>query len=260
MLKRKRKNPENKKTLRHIAEFLADAIENHNKVSYLYAEKISQQLKKEDPIFCENCQDFMTLDRIEYHDPQLCFEDIDIDDYDISYGALEEVAEDLAEDLGIVDYVKVFRYRIQYDKYAENNFQFKFKPSVNLTRVNLSGVNLSGVNFHRANLSEAYLSKSNLSKSNLSEANLSGADLSGAKLSESNLYGTNLSGTNLSGTNFIGSTLDQTDFTNSKITSTTNLTLTRNKNRAINLNIRNPRKTAVNEKKKSNKIKSAKKT
>jgi len=67
-----------------------------------------------------------------------------------------------------------------------------------------------------------------------------------------------LSGTNLSGTNLFGADLFKTNFTDAKITKSTDFTDVINKREAINIVISNPRKTLTNAKKKSNKTKTSK--
>lgn len=251
MIKTKQKrNPENKKTLRHLAEFLADAIENHKFLSYLYAEKISQQLKNEDPLFCENCQDFMTLDRIEYHDPQLCFDNIDYDNYRISRKALKEAADDLAENLGIKDYIKIIRYDLQIRQEFEED---------DLEHLSWNGTAMFPETFNPINLKYSILKNSDLSNlclvgANLSGANLSGADLRNTYLTDSNLARADLSGADLSKADLKWSNLYGTNFTNAKITNKTSFHEPFFGEKAIGLKQSNPRKIYSNDKKKKSTI------
>ena len=137
MMKRKRKrNPlkEDKKLLRKVAELLAKAIEKEPDgiKSYLLA----AELIRRDSLYCEECHSF---DIKEGCDWSICYPEIDELLEDSTLDMAKEAAEELAEDLGIVDYVKVFRYKIQ--KWINN-----ITPPINLRELNLSGVNLDNIN------------------------------------------------------------------------------------------------------------------
>ena len=271
-MKRKRKrNPlkEDKKLMRKVAELLAKAIEKEpdGVKSYLLA----AELIRRDSLYCEECHSY---DIEKDCDWSICYPEIYDQAEDSTLESAKEAAEDLAEDLAIVDYVKVFRYTIQWIRYEEKDWNIKFKPSVNLSGMRLSGAELSGANLYGADLSRANLYGADLSRAdllygadlsgaNLSEANLSGANLSGAYLSRANLFGANLFGANLSGANLSGANLLVTNlswvdlfeaiFTGTKIDKTTDFSDARNFKYAIDLIIPNPRRKNPNDKKKTKK-------
>jgi len=170
MIKRKRKrNPlkDDKKLLRKVAEFLARAIEKEpdGVKSYLLA----AELIRRDSLYCEECHSY---DIEKDCDWDICYPEMDdlVDESDLD--SAKEAAEDLAEDLGIKDYVRVLIYNIQIIKYEEK-------------RVNND---LSGLNLSEIDLSKTYLYKANLSGANLSGANLSGADLTDVNLHTKQIY------------------------------------------------------------------------
>jgi len=275
MIKRKRKrNPlkDDKKLMRKVAELLAKTIEKEPDgiIAYLLA----AELVRRDSLYCEECHSF---DIEKDCDWSSCYPEI----YDLSEDSTldmaKEAAEELAQDLGIKDYVNVFRYSIQRIKYEEKK-DLKFRPFIDLKKSNLVETDLSGLYLSRAELSGADLSGADLSGADLSESKLAGAnlfetDLSGANLSNANLSNANLSNANLSNTDLSGAVLFETDlsgavlfetdlsgadlaetnFTNAKIDKTIDLLSARNLKHAINLIISNPRKALNNAKKKPNK-------
>ena len=118
MIRRKRKrNPlkDDKKLLRKIAEFLAKAIEKEpdGKSAYLLA----AELVRRDSLYCEECHSFDIEKGCDWSE---CYPEIYELAEESTLDMAKEAAEELAEDLGIVDYVKVFRYIIRFTRYIES--------------------------------------------------------------------------------------------------------------------------------------------
>lgn len=200
-------------------------------------------------------------------------------------------AEEFAEKLGIKDYVDVFRYKIQCKKYIKSGRDNREKPDINLRSLKLLNLDLSDLNLglvdltasdlsgsdltftilSYANLTNCNLTKSNLQssdlygaflintnlhesnlyESNLYKANLSEANLSEANLEKSDLSYVNLKGADLTNTNLKGADLHGADFTNTKITLTTDFTDVKNINSTTGLYLPNPRKISMNIKNKT---------
>jgi len=261
MIKQKR-NPskDDKKLMRKVAELLAKAIEKEPDgiKSYLLA----AELVRRDSLYCEECHNY---DIEEGCDWDICYPEMDelLDESDLDMA--KEAAEELAEDLGIVDYVKVFRFEIEYERYVASGRDAKYRHFISLKNINLSKTDLSEIDLSSMNLSETDLSGSNLSRAilrfadlkfaNLShadlfEADLSHADLFEADLTEANLVRTDLYDTNLYKVNLTGANLDKTDFTSAKLCKTT-FNNVKNKNSAVNLIIPNPDEKALYEKTKN---------
>ncbi len=250
MIKRKRKrNPlkEDKKLMRKVAELLAKAIEKEPDgiKSYLLA----AELVRRDSLYCEECHSY---DIEEGCDWDICYPEMDELLDESTLDMAKEAAEELAEDLGIRDYVKVFRYSLQRIRYEEKK-DLRFRPFIVLNISNLVGTDLSGLYLPRVDLFKSDLSGADLSGADLSGADLSRVDLSEANLSGADLYGADLSGADLSGADLSGADLAETNFTNAKINNVTGFSNTRNLKHAINLVIPNPRKAFINAKKKTKK-------
>ncbi len=108
MIKRKRKrNPlkDDKKLRLKIASLLAKAIEKEPDgiIAYLLA----AELVRRDSLYCEECHSY---DIEKDCDWSICYPEIYELEEESTLDMAKEAAEDLAEDLEIVDYVNILRF------------------------------------------------------------------------------------------------------------------------------------------------------